>query len=154
MYKKAWCTCKVVVLRNKPVAFLTSTGCRRCRRCNDVFERHTPTGSDFAQIFSQIVSIRVKKLSNTNFILLRHNKRENVSLPVHVRRSKTPLLSSQLSGFPGCLGGVPECSAVFGVVLCCFGVFPESRVLVRAIELAPKVVFICSRQTAFRYCRR
>ena len=24
MYKKAWCTCKVVVLRNKPIAFLTS----------------------------------------------------------------------------------------------------------------------------------
>ena len=23
MYKKAWCTCKVVVLRNKPIAFLT-----------------------------------------------------------------------------------------------------------------------------------
>ena len=25
MYKKAWCTCKVVVLRNKPIAFLTSS---------------------------------------------------------------------------------------------------------------------------------
>ena len=24
MYKKAWCTCKVVVLRNKPIVFLTS----------------------------------------------------------------------------------------------------------------------------------
>ena len=24
MYKKAWCTCKVVVLHNKPIAFLTS----------------------------------------------------------------------------------------------------------------------------------
>ena len=123
MYKKAWCTCKVVVLRNKPIAFLTSTGCRRCRRCNDVFERRTPTGSDFAQIFSQIVSIRVKRLSNTNFILSRHIKREDVSLPVHVRRSKTPLLSSLLSGFPVCLGGVPECSTVVRVVLCCFGVF-------------------------------
>ena len=25
MYKKAWCMCKVVVLRNKPIAFLTSS---------------------------------------------------------------------------------------------------------------------------------
>ena len=25
MYKKAWCTCKLVVLRNKPIAFLTSS---------------------------------------------------------------------------------------------------------------------------------
>ena len=25
MYKNAWCTCKVVVLRNKPIAFLTSS---------------------------------------------------------------------------------------------------------------------------------
>ena len=25
MYKKACCTCKVVVLRNKPIAFLTSS---------------------------------------------------------------------------------------------------------------------------------
>ena len=25
MYKNAWCTCKVAVLRNKPIAFLTSS---------------------------------------------------------------------------------------------------------------------------------
>ena len=25
MYKKAWCTCKVVVLLNKPIGFLTSS---------------------------------------------------------------------------------------------------------------------------------
>ena len=46
----------------------------------------------FAQIFSQIASITVKKLRNTNFISSRHVKRENTSLPVDVRRSKTPLL--------------------------------------------------------------
>ena len=46
----------------------------------------------FAQIFSQIASITVKKLRNTNFISSRHVKRENTSLPVDVRRSKTSLL--------------------------------------------------------------
>ena len=67
---------------------------------NDVFERCTSTGScpfsflgdGFAQIFSQIVSIRVKKLSNTNYIASRHITREKSSLPVDVRRSKTSLL--------------------------------------------------------------
>ena len=67
---------------------------------NDVFERRTSTGSGpflflddcFAQIFSQIVTIIVKKLSNTNFISSRHIKREKSSLPVDVRCSKTPLL--------------------------------------------------------------
>ena len=77
---------------------------------NDVYERHTSTGSGpfsslddgFAQIFSQIVSIRVKKLSNTNFISSRHIKREKSSLPVDVRRSKTSFLklsnSANVSG--------------------------------------------------------
>ena len=46
----------------------------------------------FAQIFSQIASTTVKKLRNTNFISSRHVKRENTSLPVDVRRSKTLLL--------------------------------------------------------------
>ena len=61
-----------------------------------VFERRTSTGrglftflsSGFAQIFSQIVSTSVKKLSNTHFIASRHIKREKSSLPVDVRRSK------------------------------------------------------------------
>ena len=77
----------------------------RCRRTvgsssKVVFERRTSTGSGlfssldgvFAQIFSQIASITVKKLRNTNFISSRHVKRENASLPVDVRLSKTPLL--------------------------------------------------------------
>ena len=67
---------------------------------NNVFERRTSTGSGlfsffddvFAQIFSQIASITVEKLRNTNFISSRHVKRENTSLPVDVRRSKTSLL--------------------------------------------------------------
>ena len=67
---------------------------------SNVFERRTSTGSGlfsffdggFAQIFSQIASITVKKLRNANFISSRHVKRENTSLPVDVRRSKTSLL--------------------------------------------------------------
>ena len=72
---------------------------------NDVFERRTLTGScpfsflgdGFAQIFSQIVSIRVKKLSNTNYIASRHITREKSSLPVDVRCSKTSLLKLPIS---------------------------------------------------------
>ena len=67
---------------------------------SNLFDRRTLTGSGlfsflnggFAQIFSQIAFITVKKLRNTNFISSRHVKRENASLPVDVRRSKTPLL--------------------------------------------------------------
>ena len=67
---------------------------------NSVFERRTSTGScffaplrrDFEQIFGQIVSIRVKTLSNTNLVGPRHIKREKRLLPVDVRRSKTSLL--------------------------------------------------------------
>ena len=46
----------------------------------------------FAEIFSQIVSMRVKKLSNTNFISSRHNERKKATLPVDVHHSKTLLL--------------------------------------------------------------
>ena len=67
---------------------------------NSAVSRRTSTGSglfsffdgSFAQIFSQIASITVKKLRNTNFISSRHVKRENTSLPVEERRSKTSLL--------------------------------------------------------------
>ena len=66
----------------------------------DVFERCTSTGSgrfallsrDFEQIFGQIVSIRIKTLSNTNTVASRLIKREKRSLPVDVRCSKTSLL--------------------------------------------------------------
>ena len=50
----------------------------------------------FAQIFSQIVSIRANKLSNTNFVSSRHVTRGKASLPVDVRRSKTSLLKLPL----------------------------------------------------------
>ena len=39
-----------------------------------------------------MVSIRVMTLINTNVVALRHTKREEVLLPVAVRRSKTPEL--------------------------------------------------------------
>ena len=46
----------------------------------------------FAEIFSQIISIRVKKRSNTNFISSTYIETENASLPVDVHHSKTLLL--------------------------------------------------------------
>ena len=76
----------------------------------EVYERRTSTGSGpfsslddgFAQIFNQIVSIRVKKLSNTNFISSRHIKREKSSLPFDVRRSKTSLLNNYFTRLVCC----------------------------------------------------
>ena len=64
----------------------------------DVFERLTSTGSGlfsfldggFTQIFGQIVSIMVKTLRNTNLVASRCFKMKKTSLPVDVRRSKTP----------------------------------------------------------------
>ena len=46
-------------------------------------------GNDFAQIFGQIVFMRLKALSNPNLEALWHIKRERDSLPLDVRRSKT-----------------------------------------------------------------
>ena len=47
---------------------------------------------DFEQVLGQIVSIRVKTLSNKNLVAYRHIKREKGSLPVYVLPSKTSLL--------------------------------------------------------------
>ena len=66
----------------------------------EVFERRTSTGNrlflfmggGFAQIFEQVVSIIVKKLSNTNFVASRYFKMRNTSLPVDVHCLKTSLL--------------------------------------------------------------
>ena len=43
-----------------------------------------------AQIFGQIISMRVKALGNTNLVASSHIIKEKTSLPVDVRRSKTP----------------------------------------------------------------
>ena len=65
-----------------------------------IFKRHMSTGSArfpflhivFAQICGQMVFIRVKKLSNSNLVVLRHIKSEKTSFPFDVRHSKTFLL--------------------------------------------------------------
>ena len=49
-------------------------------------------GCDFEQILRQVISIRVKTLSNTNLIASRLIEREKCSLPVDVRGSKTSML--------------------------------------------------------------
>ena len=51
-----------------------------------------PFDRDMEQILGQIVSIRVKTLSNTNLVASWHIKREKCSIPVDVRRSKASLL--------------------------------------------------------------
>ena len=52
-------------------------------------------GGVSAQIFGQILSTKVKTLSNTNFVSvkaeLKYNKREEESLPVAILRSKMSL---------------------------------------------------------------
>ena len=67
----------------------------------DVFERRTSTGSGpfplmgsgLASIFGQIVSTRIKTLSNTNLVASSHIIKEKASLPVDVRRSEKPLFN-------------------------------------------------------------
>ena len=69
-------------------------------KSNDLFERRASTrsslfefyGRDFEQILGQIVSVRVKTLSNINLVASRHINREKGSLPIEVRPSKTSLL--------------------------------------------------------------
>ena len=66
----------------------------------DVFERRTSTGSGlfsfldsgFAHLLGQLVSIIAKTLRNTNLGASTCFKMKKTSLPVDVRRSKTPLL--------------------------------------------------------------
>ena len=61
---------------------------------SEVFKRRKSTGSelfavlslDFEHIFGQIVSIRVKTLSNTNLVASWHIIRQKGSLPAGMRR--------------------------------------------------------------------
>ena len=55
-------------------------------------------GNDFAQIFGQIVFMRLKALSNPNLEALWQIKRERDSLPLDARRSKTPFLPIYKNG--------------------------------------------------------
>ena len=56
-------------------------------------------GSDFAHIFRQIVSIRVKTLSKTNMVASRYMNRKESSLPVDLRHPKTSLLKLPFNHF-------------------------------------------------------
>ena len=73
------------------------------QRC---FERRTSPGGGggggfgcFCPNFRQIVSITVKRLTDTNFVVSRHIKRKKGSLPVDVRHSKKRLCSAQTTSF-------------------------------------------------------
>ena len=71
---------------------------------SNVFERRASTGSGlfalmkryFEQVFGQIVSVKVKTTNNTNLVASRLIKRENNSLPVDVRQSKTWLFKRSI----------------------------------------------------------
>ena len=114
--KKAWCTCKVVVLLIKPIAFLPFSlpsassllnGSLMLSTCeplgslsSDVFERRTSTGSEVFSLLTSLDDIKFVFLSfftTIEAIWLKicakpPSKNEKRSLPVDVRRSKTLLL--------------------------------------------------------------
>ena len=80
---------------------------------SDVFERRTSTGSglfallsrDFEQIWVQIVSLRVKTLSNTNLVVPRHIKKKTANFwltsVVQKRRCLNTLLTSNVMTMNG-----------------------------------------------------
>ena len=80
---------------------------------NDVFERRTSTGSglfallsrDFEQIWGQIVSLRVKTLSNTNLVVPRHIKKKKayfwLTSVAQERRCLNTLLTSNVMTMNG-----------------------------------------------------
>ena len=80
---------------------------------SDVFDRRTSTGSglfallsrDFEQIWGQIVSLRVKTLSNTNFVVPRHIKKKKayfwLTSVVQKRRCLNTLLTSNVMTMNG-----------------------------------------------------
>ena len=85
---------------------------------NHNFEWWTSTGSglyamlghDVDQIFTQIISMREKTLTNTNLVALRHFERKNATFPVDVRRSNTSLL--KLNNF--CILPSSDCNEIDG----------------------------------------
>ena len=62
-------------------------------------------GSGFVQIFGLIVSRRLKALSKTSLVTSRHFTMKKTLLPVDVRRSKSPLLSTDTCDRPGIADG-------------------------------------------------
>ena len=86
--------------------FYRKTGLTKVNLSKGVFEQCRLTGSGlfsfmrgiFGQICGQIVSIMRQRLRNTNLVALIHFKKKKTTLPVEVRRSKTPCLSSLIKG--------------------------------------------------------
>ena len=86
--------------------FYRKTGLTIVNLSKGVFEQCRLTGSGFfsflsgifGQICGQIVSIMRQRLRNTNLVALIHFKKKKTTLPVEVRRSKTPCLSSLIKG--------------------------------------------------------
>ena len=71
------------------------------------------------QIFRQIVSIKVMTLINTNVVVSRHIKREEVLLPVAVRHSKTPELNLNfIRGNENVTHSAQGETAFFGGIFC------------------------------------
>ena len=105
----------------------------------------------FAQIFSQIASITVKKLRNTNFISSRHVKRENTSLPVDVRRSKTSLLKLPIisAHYPPQNCAVVRCLLYYCGLQIFFISFGKGRGLFTLLLLATPLFFLI--QTYFHF---
>ena len=82
---------------------------------NDVFERRTSTGSglfallsrDFEQIWGQIVSLRVKTLSNTNLVVPRHIKKKKANFWLTSVAQKRHCLNSLLTSNVRTVNGTP-----------------------------------------------
>ena len=82
---------------------------------NDVFERCTSTGSglfallsrDFEQIWGQIVSLRVKTLSNTNLVVPRHIKKKKAYFWLTSVAQKRRCLNTLLTSNVRTMNGTP-----------------------------------------------
>ena len=76
MYKKAWYTCKVVVLSNKPIAFLTSwlpSPSSLLKLPRDLSRSRTRTRTTTWRRFSlQNVFAYSQELNNTHFLFIRN----------------------------------------------------------------------------------
>ena len=78
----------------------TDSVCKAIGALPRLFEPQTSTrselftifGSVFAKNYKQIVSIRVKAVSNTSLVAQRQGKKKNALRPVAVHDQRTPLL--------------------------------------------------------------
>ena len=103
---------------------------------------------DFEQTFGQIVSIRVRTLSNTNLVVQRHIKRGKISLPVDARHSKTLLLKPRANGrnivgqqLPTLLD-VTRCVRLQPPFACCWMLLPKFETSQTFQPTTPKISFV------------